>query len=267
MPPPSPFLIWTLRRTGGTTFTRLLHEASGRAEVWREPFGRHGNLFALRQRFVEDKDAARLAEGLEVALAPRPNIKHCFEVCPARFNAVLLNTATRLGYRHIYLDRRDEAARIESLEFARLTGAWGKDQADQLQRALAEGRADPDPPDPAIAERELRRSAVKRQQLFREMRARDTDPLVLFHEDLYSGGILDRFRAAAAHCGIAGPLDEEVIADQGQGRSSQNTAALIAALPGLEPFRTRIAAHMAENARKLENPFLTRRARRRFWLF
>ena len=267
MPPPPPFLIWTLRRTGGTTFTRLLHEASGRTEVWREPFGRHGPLFGLRSRFVADKDAARLAEGMEVALAPLPNIKHCFEVCPARFNAVLLRTATRLGYRHIYLDRRDEAARIESLEFARLTGAWGKGQAETLQAALADGSFHPDPPDAAIAERELRRSAVKRQQLFREMKARDTDPYLLFHEDLYTGDILDRFREAAAYCKISRPLDETAIAGQGAGRSAQNTAELIEALPGVEAFRTRVAAHLAENARKLENPFLTRRARRRFWLF
>lgn len=266
MPPPPPFLIWTLRRTGGTTFTRLLHDASGRDEVWHEPFGRHGPLFGLRRRFVEDKNAARLAEGLEVALAARPDIKHCFEVCPARFNAVLLRTATRLGYRHLYLDRRDEAARIESLEFARLTGAWGKGQAQRLQAALDAGVALA-PPDAALSERELRRSAVKRQQLFREMKARDTDPFVLFHEDLYAGDILDRFRAAAVHCGITRPLDEAVIADQGEGRSSQGTAALIAAVPGMEAFRARIAAHMAENGRKLENPFLTRRARRRFWLF
>ncbi len=267
MPPPPPFLIWTLRRTGGTTFTRLLHGASGREEVWREPFGRHGNLFGLRRRFVEDRDAARLAEGLEVALSSRPNIKHCFEVCPARFNAVLVRTATRLGYRHLYLDRRDEAARIESLEFARLTGAWGKGQAERLQQALEDGSLRPDPPDAALAERELRRSAVKRQQLFREMKARDTDPFVLFHEDLYTGDILTRFRAAAAYCGITGPLDEAAIAGQGDGRSAQNTAELISAIPGLEAFRARIAAHMAENAGKLENPFLTRRARRRFWLF
>jgi len=267
MPPPPPFLIWTLRRTGGTTFTRLLHAASAREEVWREPFARHGKLFGLRRRFVEDKDAARLAEGLEVALAARPNIKHCFEVCPARFNAVLLRTATRLGYRHLYLDRRDEAGRIESLEFARLTGAWGRGQAEHVEKALQDGSLRPGPPDAALAARELRRSAVKRQQLFREMKARDTDPFVLFHEDLYAGDILDLFHAAARHCGVTGPLDDDAIADQGSGLSAQNTARLIAALPELEPFRARIAGHLAENAGKLENPFLTRRARRRFWLF
>jgi len=73
-------------------------------------------------------------------LAAKPVVKHCFELHALILNLELLRAATRLGYKHIFHFRQDEAARIQSLFFALQVGVWHEGDANRLTDAMVRRR-------------------------------------------------------------------------------------------------------------------------------
>lgn len=119
-------MIWTLRRTGGTTLTAFINSLSEFPTVEHEPFNLSRHFGAVTQAWRDTKDEDELRLNLMAALADRPLIKHCCELVPNEVNACLMQVTTELGYRHVILRRDDEVGRILSLELAKLSGVWGK---------------------------------------------------------------------------------------------------------------------------------------------
>lgn len=116
-----PHILWTMRRSGGTTLAMVLAEASGRPQI-HEPFT-PGRPFAHIADAYEAERTEEYAEGLADFFAQGMVVRHCFDV---RAMGLSLDLARRTqdSHRHVFLLRRDEARRLLSLATALETGAW-----------------------------------------------------------------------------------------------------------------------------------------------
>jgi hypothetical protein len=116
-----PFILWTVRRTGGTALMALLTRLSTCPTIQHEPFNRNRKLGHVTALVLPEEGVARpvvateLDAALRDALARPKNIKHCIDHLPSALHMALLRVASELGYRHAVLFRRDEAARARSL--------------------------------------------------------------------------------------------------------------------------------------------------------
>ncbi|NBZ89420.1 hypothetical protein [Stagnihabitans tardus] len=131
-----PYIIWTFRRTGGTTLATILSHASSHGQAPHEPFNPDRIYGNISKEWNETGDVKKLYSSISEVVERREVIKHCFEIVPMQLNTVLLQETIRLGYRHIILKRRMEVDRLYSLEVASRTGAWGPETAKKKYQAL-----------------------------------------------------------------------------------------------------------------------------------
>jgi hypothetical protein len=137
--PEKPWIILTLRRTGGTELTTALANLSSFQTIEHEPFNPERKLGAVTQDYIDHADAGRLHDLIAAALAQTPNIKHCIEVVPMAVTRALIDVTQAKGYHVIVLTRRNEARRIASLLLAQATGAWGARAAEQIYPKIMAG--------------------------------------------------------------------------------------------------------------------------------
>lgn len=137
-----PFIIWALRRTGGTTFAALLAKASSHPSVPHEPFNPDRLYGWVAQEWNQTFDVERMRSSISEILQKKSAIKHCYEVTPQPLNIVLLLESARQGYHQIFLRRRAEVDRMFSLKIAELTGAWGAEKAESIFEEIKSGKRD-----------------------------------------------------------------------------------------------------------------------------
>lgn len=137
-----PFIIWTLRRTGGTTFAALLATASSHPSVPHEPFNPDRLYGAVSKGWNQEFDVEKMRGAISEILKQKPTIKHCYEVVPQPLNVLLLLESAKQGYHQIFLRRRAEVDRMFSLKIAELTGAWGADKAGTIFEQIKSGEID-----------------------------------------------------------------------------------------------------------------------------
>jgi hypothetical protein len=181
----APFIIWTMRRTGGTTLTDIAMRLSEWPKTEHEPFNWDRRFGWVTKHYAETKDWQALRANMARVLHKKPNIKHCYEILAEPVSDMLMVAATAKGYRHVILDRRDEAGRLMSLELARLTGAWGKHDATGVHAKLRSGEVRLAPIDVATALDHLRHCHERRRWLAERLQARSLEPFVLYFEDLF----------------------------------------------------------------------------------
>lgn len=149
----SPFIIWTLQRTGGTNLASRLIEYSGLLELaksttqggkdaharalldkidvqWQlhEPFnvGAEPRSFGqVTQTWLSTLSAKDLEVSMDEICRQRLPIKHCVEMVPWEISAALAKSSTEHGYRHLFLYRKKALDRLLSLHHAEMTGIWG----------------------------------------------------------------------------------------------------------------------------------------------
>lgn len=182
----SPYIIWTMQRTGGTTLAQVLATLSEYQGVQHEPFNAERMFGAITTAFAADGDIDALKSKLEQALADKPVIKHCYELLPPEQNAALMQVSTASGYKHIILDRRAEADRILSLELARATGAWGGSEAKEILGKIARGGAPLPELNRTRALHHLGQCRLRRGEMLAELGSRGIEPFVVYFEDIYS---------------------------------------------------------------------------------
>lgn len=181
----SPFLIWTFRRTGGTTLTDLMMDLSEHPRADQEAFNWDRCYGAVSKHWFDTRDEARLTADLDAVLAGKPLIKHCHELHHDGFNEALFFAAQRHGYRQMVLDRSDEVGRILSLELAQMTGAWGKHGSGERYARIERGEAVLPPIDIAEAIGHMRLCHDRRLKL-KALLARAVRPVrVVLFETLY----------------------------------------------------------------------------------
>jgi hypothetical protein len=200
----TPFIVWTLQRTGGTNLARRLFEASGLpgtdgrpletgtfvdgvTDAWKlhEPFnyGSEGRVFGFAsEAWIKRSDATALDAVTDAVCARGLPLKHCVEMVPAEVTLSLINASVRHGYRHVFLFRRNPLGRLLSMEFARRSGVWGPN---------LKGSAAPDtvvfakPLDIDMLAEHERSSAGKLEHAWRAIEAASGRLLPVAYEDIY----------------------------------------------------------------------------------
>lgn len=237
----SAYIIWTLRRTGGTTLAALLAGLSEHPAMEHEPFNPERRLGAVVRGWHDHQDKDQLRADLERVLAPRPVIKHCYELLPDAFNTMLMQVTRDLGYAHIVLDRRDEADRILSLELAKQTGAWGKQEAGKVLRELQMGVRRMAPFDAVEALHHKAVCAARRGWLDEAFSDAGIVPYAVFFEDVYTDPEAGRSEVAnlLEFLGInPGDFpDFEQRRDEALLKKGQNSARLLDFVPNLLDVR------------------------------
>lgn len=241
----SPIIIWTFRRTGGTSLRGILFWLTRRPSFEDEAFNDRPprELGALTARFREDGDEDALRLGIREAFAERrPNLKHCIENVPFRLNSVLIEETAKLGYRHVLLLRLNEIDRQISLEMARQTGAWGPEGAVTIYEEIRAGRKKMPALNLGIMRQQVEKDAAALGKITRIFMILEKKPVTVFFEKLYTGPIEDRcaaFRLLAEKTGIpkAGTLSDAVFVKAAADRG-QNSESVRNSVPNLEDALT-----------------------------
>ncbi|MDA7429587.1 hypothetical protein PGB28_14045 [Primorskyibacter aestuariivivens] len=237
----APFVIWTLRRTGGTTLATLLERLTEHPCVSHEPFNLNRTFGRVTSDWLKRRDREQLRAGVEQALAERPVIKHCFETKPPGLNAALMQVATEKGYRHIILDRRAETDRILSLALAELTGAWGSNTAEQIYHGIAAGERTVEPMDIEAVVAHLHKCRQSRQDIRKMLERVGQDPFVIYFEDIFSDPEAGRAKVGAlvSFLGIDLSLHPDYDAQLTDAlmHRGQNSARILSAVPNIVAAR------------------------------
>lgn len=199
-----PWLILTLRRTGGTSLTTFLSAASSFPTIEHEPFNVARTLGAITKAFRETDDTEAMTRAIRAALAHRPNIKHCIEIIPLELTRALIDICNDLGYRFIVMTRRDEARRLASLFLAVATGAWGPDAAEKIYPQIISGDLTPEPIDLKKLQHRVSTDFHSVGRTLSLLRNRNIDYPWLLFEELYFGDtpIEQQARTLATGLGI-----------------------------------------------------------------
>lgn len=246
----TPFVIWTFRRTGGTTLTDLMMDLSEHPRTDQEPFNWDRSFGAVSKHWYDTHDAARLEADLDAVLQDTPLIKHCHELHPDGFNDALFAAAHRHGYRQLVLDRRDEVGRMLSLELAQMTGAWGKHGSAERYARVERGEDVLPPIDIAAAIGHMRLCQARRHALRARIDAAGLAVPVVLFEDLYACPIEEgrpRVRAILQDLGLtrkdpAGVRQRITHALRWQG---QGSARILPFVPNLAAARDALTAEVA----------------------
>lgn len=178
----SPFIIWTFRRTGGTNLGQALFAASSFDQVEHEPFNGDRIFGDVTRRFKESGDISVLRQDVESILKKKPLIKHCLEIIPQELNLVLAELSVKYGYKSVFLYREYAKDRLLSLNYAQMTGVWGKEHKKKLDDSTDVFKK-PFPVKEMINHEYLCRQ--KMDGVFRFLISQNISPIILSFEALY----------------------------------------------------------------------------------
>jgi hypothetical protein len=205
MPDLPHIIIWTFRRTGGTTLERMYRVLYGEDRVHGEPFNFDRIYGDISRVFATTHDGVALVNELRTRLTSPTVIKHCVEMASGEFNRALFAATTLIGFRHIVLFRINESKRLHSLAIARATKFWGQRNVEKHVEDAEAGRIPVDQIDTAYL---LKTSDFGTRQLaliIRLLRSLN-DPFVQIEmENFYSGKpfeVLARFVQISGKLGI-----------------------------------------------------------------
>ena len=198
--------------------------------------------------WIKSGDKDQLERDVEQTLEKRPLIKHCHELVRQEINTALLKVSTRLGYRHLTLNRRDEVGRVLSLELAKITGVWGKVGSVQAYEKIKAGEIQLNPINIPAAVANLRFCWDRRVQMERELAAIDPKTYDIIFEDAYANPVNE-----ANHEIVCGAVEflgmypeafpdftkrlTEVLTNKGQ-----NSARIIDFVPNIQETRAALTA-------------------------
>lgn len=139
---PSPHIVWTFRRTGGTTLASLLSSLSPHPTVEHEPFNK-GRVFGDVADAYADGRLEEYERGIRQLFDRQYVIKNCLEIRTLDFNLDIAARSSEGGaYKHLVLLRKDEPKRLLSLAVALETGSWSPREAEAV---IEELKAKPNP--------------------------------------------------------------------------------------------------------------------------
>ncbi|HEU0223726.1 MAG TPA: hypothetical protein VFR34_16155 [Paracoccaceae bacterium] len=196
-----PILIWTFRRSGGTSLARLLFAHAATPHWQDEALNPDRELGAVTRAFRETGDAAALEAALATSMVAGKSLKHCLDTVPFPVSSRLLRAAG--GHAHMLLLRLGEADRLISLALAQQTGAWGRAEASGLQERLRSGALRLAPLERKTIREQGTRDAATLGRFLRLAFARRLPLATVFFEDLFTGEAAARI---AAYRGLAESL-------------------------------------------------------------
>lgn len=126
-----PIIIWTLRRTGGTSLANLLFTSSNFKTIQHEPFNQERVWGDVSKELTDqlskptdeitEYDLRHLRERIAIYCNLKRNIKHTIDNPPFLVTKYLLEVSQEVGYKHIVLLRKNHFQRILSLIIAQQT--------------------------------------------------------------------------------------------------------------------------------------------------
>jgi hypothetical protein len=239
--PEAPIIIWTFRRTGGSTLRSVLYWLSVHQAWQDEAFNPGRELGDVTRGYELSRDEGALRLAIARIVAQRKNLKHAVEVVPHRLNSVLLEEAAKQGYRHLLLLRLNEAERQISLALARRTDAWGPEKAKAIFEQIRRGTTALEPLDLAPITTQTLSDAAALGRLYRLLLANGTEFHTVLFEELYAGPVearLARFRRVGEALGLA---KVRSVGDDAFRRAAteagQDTRSIYAHVPNIEAVR------------------------------
>lgn len=134
-----PWILVTVRRTGGTNLATFMNRLSSFRTIQHEPFNSGRKYGEITDQFISSRDIHSLNSAIVEVLDQKINIKHCFDTVPAEVTQALLSAAIKRNYRIVILTRKDEVARLLSLGAAKATGVWTKKAASEKYPSIVLG--------------------------------------------------------------------------------------------------------------------------------
>lgn len=237
----APFIIWTFRRTGGTSLKTILFWLSSRASWQDEAFNRDRELGSITREYEESGDLDRLSKQINEVIAQKKNLKHCVETVPYEITSRLLRFAEAQGYKHIVLLRRNEEDRQLSLALALITKAWGPSEAAKIYQEISSGARQLDPINLGWMQKHLDRDAIALGRLMRLFAVSDISYRTVFFEDLYTGPFEARSNYLKALIKWIGLHRARTVGDEAYEsvlmERSQNTASILSFVPNISEVR------------------------------
>ena len=185
-----PFIIWTMRRTGGTALTDLLMEMSEYETIDHEPFQEHRKFGYISSAFSEsseNKTDTDIQSLLKDAFKDKPLIKHCYEIADPQFNETLAHFLKHSDYKHLFLIRKDEVSRVLSLFLAYMSDVWGKHGSEGMYEMIQNGEKILPPFDLDAMKKEEEYSTKQTAYIREVLRKESIAFQDVYFEDLYSG--------------------------------------------------------------------------------
>ncbi|HEV2299991.1 MAG TPA: hypothetical protein VGR91_00350 [Stellaceae bacterium] len=248
-----PFIIWTMQRTGGTSLADLLMAMSEHPRADHEPFNRDRQFGAVTTAWSDTHDEAALSEAMAGIVSQRYLIKHTYELRDTVLNAALAKAAAAAEYRHVFLQRQDELARLVSKYIAEANGTWFSDYAAKVYDKIRAGERRLG----AIPVKELVAAYHRCRQATEEVRQLMDSLDIPFHdltyEELYVGDRESRLRGFNRLCKFLG-FAPEVVELSGAEieeklfHGSQNTRSIVDFVPNLDEV---VAALRAEGCQPI----------------
>lgn len=188
----SPFIIWTLQRTGGTALFKFLKGISEHPAAEDEPFNEGRQFYSFYQAWQVSK---RIYSDVDwnMIVGDGTLIKHCYDGFSLSFNKELLAASGFRPYKHIILLRRDSLARIISRFVAMQMATWFKNSHTEWsynEVRAGNRKLDSIPVEEAIEYYRIGRTATK--ELFETFLQLRITPLHVDYEDLYIGDVSRR---------------------------------------------------------------------------
>lgn len=240
----APFIIWTFRRTGGTSLRAIFFWLSSFGAWQDEAFNRDRELGGVTKAFEESSDAAALDVAVREVVAQRKNLKHCIEVVPYEVTSALLRHSVAAGYRHLILLRLNEVERQLSLALAKATKAWGPMEAESVYAEIRDGRRKLEPLNLGQIRREMDRDAAALGRLVRLLLQYRVPYGMTFFEDLYEGPLEARVAEVRRVAGLLGLSRADQEADKAFQhvlmQRSQGTKNIYEFVPNLSEARATI---------------------------
>lgn len=240
----APVVIWTFRRTGGTTLSLLLFGCSSFPRWPGEPFNTDRALGYITRTFIETRDTNRVHADIAEALKQKHNLKHCLDTVPYEVSSSLLQQSTAAGYRHLVLLRRNEVRRLLSLFLAQQTGAFDKRKARKRYEEIRSGQLKLKPIEMKALDFRLDQDAMLLGRLMRLLLANQIPHQQIFYEDLYAGTFEERkglFVNLMTGLGMTRVPDDEVLR-KALMDSHQASSSVYEYIPNLAQVEARIRA-------------------------
>lgn len=181
-----PFLIITLRRTGGTTLASLMASMSSHETTMYEPFNSYRIFGQITLEFKETWNFSTLDASVANALMDTPNLKHCIDVIPFEITSSVVEEANRRGYHIIVLTRRNEVHRLASLFLAKATGSWKAQDAAEIYPKIISGEITPQPINLKFVKRRIKDDIERINLLHSMLNDRQIGYQHICYEDFYA---------------------------------------------------------------------------------
>lgn len=238
----TPFIIWTLQRTGGTNLAHRLCERSSLSGTQHEPFNRGRAYGFVTTSWSNNHDHIALEAAIEEIIDAKPLIKHCVENVPMALNEELARASCAAGYKHLFLYRQQPLDRLLSLHFAQSTDIWGPEISDKTE--FNDEVFDNHLPVDNLVARELRCSNRLRSMwdLLNQLGGR---PVAVSFEQLYASvdaeATRQTIRGLLGYLGLSqGEGPDEQFIDEVLHRGAQGTRSKYHKFSGVEELQRRL---------------------------